>query len=87
MIELDSCADKKKIMDKKTLKDSKFKRIFFDHDRSYEERTRWTLTRRHVKELRESGRTVSVVNGKWTVDGVPHIWCEIENSLVPPTSG
>ena len=88
IIELDSWADKKKIMDnKKILKNSaKFQKVFFDHDRSYDERTKWTLTRRHVKELRDSGRTVSAVNGKWIVDGVPHVWCETKNSLVPATS-
>ena len=88
IVEMDSYTYKEKIMKNKgILKDNrKFKDVFLDQDRTFEERTRRATTRRYVKTMRDSGKTVSAVNGKWLVDGVTHLWCEAKNVLVPAVS-
>ena len=88
IVEMDSYTDKEKIMKNKGILkgNRKFKDVFLDQDRTFEERTRRATTRRYVKTMRDSGKTVSAVNGKWLVDGVTHLWCEAKNVLVPAVS-
>ena len=89
IVELDSSGDKERLMRGKSMlrANKKYSRVFFDHDRSFEERRKWSNIRRHINGLRESGKRVTPARGHWIVDGAPYIWCDDSSVLIPSASG